>query len=479
MEGAGAVTSWRCLRTACGPYCHGVVDREILGYRFDSVTSELCSHLNDCGTLCPMSSSCFPTPQWPGNALAVTGPAAAPASSAWHQCHFGSRGCCLIPAIPGAASRASPTSRLEPCCPQALFPLSWAVSQQSRRELGHVGAFTAPQKGDPPKFVPSSWQAEATRGIKAAVQQHPCVCPVSALPWGQVLGPGLCPSPTALTGQGSMHPLFHVAQLGAASPPSRPSLCCPRQVPGTERGFPSGAAAGAVPGIPRVTGAGQSWHRRWLGAGTGPARPAVSPMSWPCLRGSVWRPGPCPPLGLPAAAGCARRVPRRPGAPPAAAPGAGAPGPPAAPAPGAAGPGAPAGCPGRCGTALAQLAAVSPALGAHLQQVLPAGPHLPAVIPQQRLQLPLGRLPLPQRRLQAQPQRGHLPLPALRVPLLGTGTRSGQLRGVPAPSGCARESSARGGEAGARSALPVPTSPLCSGAGRALAPSSLWSCRQC
>jgi len=61
------------------------------------------------------------------------------------------------------------------------------------------------------------------------------------------------------------------------------------------------------------------------------------------LRASAWQHRPSPAIWRPAAAGCAQRAPRRLGAPPAAAPGAGGPVPPSAPLPGAAGPEAPAG----------------------------------------------------------------------------------------------------------------------------------------
>lgn len=74
-----------------------------------------------------------------------------------------------------------------------------------------------------------------------------------------------------------------------------------------------------------------------------PARVAVpaTPGCW--LRVSAWWHRLSPAAWLPAAAGCARRAPRHPAAPPVAAPGTGAPVPPSAPLPGAAGPEAPVG----------------------------------------------------------------------------------------------------------------------------------------
>lgn len=265
----------------------------------------------------------------------------------WMLLHPYPSWCCFPgPLPPPRFSSLAPA--WSPAVLRSYFPFLGTVSAE-QAGTGACGNFhLLPKRGMSPKFVPSFWQAEATWGIKAAVQQHPCVCPVSdcsvgwwLCPMGQVGGPGVCLSLTTLMGDG--HSLYSMwPQLGAASPPTRLSLCSQHRA-----GFSLRSS---------------SWSRLCLGLASdlaplvqaGVRREPAVPTPWPWLRVSVWCHGPCPPVGCPAGAGCARRVPGRPGAPPAAAPGAGAPGRPAAPLPGAAGPAAPAGCPGRSGTALAQ-----------------------------------------------------------------------------------------------------------------------------
>lgn len=125
-----------------------------------------------------------------------------------------------------------------------------------------------------------------------------------------------------------------------------------------------------------------------------------------------------------------------------------------------------------------QAGGASPAPRAHLQQVLPAAPQLLSVALHQGLQVPLCRLPLPLRGLQAQAQRSHLPFPASHIPLRGTRVRAGQLW---EGSLLSQEQRQEGGEPGAHSdgPSPAPTSLLASRPGAASSPSSRCRVRQC
>lgn len=177
----------------------------MLGYRCDSVILGVFSHLNGSGTLCPKSSSCFPIPQWPGNALAVTGPAVPPASPAWDWCCFSSHGCCLTPAIPGAASLGLSHLHGFPAQPlpgalQSSGPVSpsWAVSLQGRQGLGHMGTFTcSPKEGCPPNLYQVSGRQRPAgllklrfNSIRVSVLCLPALWDGGCAPWDRFGGWG-------------------------------------------------------------------------------------------------------------------------------------------------------------------------------------------------------------------------------------------------------------------------------------------------
>lgn len=287
-------------------------------------------------------------------------------------------------------------------------------------------------------------------------------------PLGIDLGARGVSEPETLMGEG--HPLYCVwLQLEAASPPTRKVLCAPAgRFPAQSRVFPgeeqaggeavpgnSCAAAGQSPGmaggsVQDARGAAQGlcvaalavparreYRRCWLCSASSRASRSTSCSSARCRRSSASR------------CSSARRCWSRSTC--------GMPGP-LWHSPGTATRGVPGpACP--------------PAAGAVCRPASPGGacaaePPAPPRPPPAPAALPPGSAP-------ARPP----PAASAPCPTAGTGTRSGQPQGVPAPWGCTRESSARGGEAGAGSA--VPTSPLCSWAGPEPAPTSLWSCRQC
>uniref|UniRef100_A0A8D2PUW7 Solute carrier family 35 member A4 n=1 Tax=Zosterops lateralis melanops TaxID=1220523 RepID=A0A8D2PUW7_ZOSLA len=101
----------------------------------------------------------------------------------------------------------NPSPCLEPCSLQALFPLPGHSVSAEQTGTGAYDNFHPL-----PKFVPSFWQAEATQGIKVAVQRYLCVCVLclpalwdgGCAPWDRFGGQGVS-EPETLMGEG--HPL--------------------------------------------------------------------------------------------------------------------------------------------------------------------------------------------------------------------------------------------------------------------------------
>ncbi|XP_038006508.1 uncharacterized protein LOC119706664 [Motacilla alba alba] len=263
----------------------------MLGYRFDSMIPEVFSHINDSGTLCPLSSSCFPTPQWPGSALAVlallyllpaqhgTGAVSAPMDAASSLPFL-----VLLPWASPTSMVFQPSPAWSPAVLRPHFPFLGTVSLWSSQGLGHVGTFTcspkgacgnfpSPQKGGaPPNLYQVSSRQRPPRllklrfnSIRVSVLCLPTLRVGGCAP-GTGLGARVCLSLTPLMAAG--HPLYSVwLQPGAGSPPTRLSLCSHRQVPSTEPAFPRERQPEAWDNS-CGWGCPVSWQRWWLGAGS-------------------------------------------------------------------------------------------------------------------------------------------------------------------------------------------------------------------